>query len=132
MKRSIFAFLAGVGLLLMAACANMTAAPTPNGLLSVAYSALGTFDEQVGQAAFAGRLKAAKATSLLDESDKVRSRLAEARALLRGCGGKLPCESFDTSLQGINDYLAELQCRRRQAEAGLPEDPCKLPPRAKP
>lgn len=106
--------------------------PTPNAIMSATYSALGTLDEQIGQAAYAGRLKAAKASALLDESERIRRQLGDARALLRGCAGQIPCEPFDASLRGINERLAEMQCRRRQAEAGQPEDACKLPPAAAP
>lgn len=119
-----FALLVGLG-----ACAS-SSPPTPGAVLVGVASSLGTFDEQVGQAAFAGRITSAKATALLDESAKIRKQMDEARALLRGCQPDKPCEAFDASLRGINDRLIEAQCRRRQAEAKLPEDLCKLPPRS--
>lgn len=121
-------FLALALILALGGCAGTGAAPPgPNSILDAAYSTLGTFDEQVGSAAFAGRLKAAKASQLLDESERIRKQLGDARTLLRGCAGQVPCDPFDASLRGINDRLLEMQCRRKQAEAGLSEDVCKLP-----
>jgi hypothetical protein len=112
--------------LLIAACAG-GGPPSPNSMLLVAYDSLGVLDEQIGQAAFAGRLRAAKASAMLDESKRIRGQLDAARGLLTSCAGRLPCEPFDSSLRGINEQLVVMQCRRRQAEAGLPEDACRLP-----
>jgi hypothetical protein len=115
--------------LLLAACAAVSSPPAPSAVLVTVASSLGSFDEQVGQAAFAGRISATKATALLDESARIRAQMNDARALLRSCVPDKPCEAFDTSLRAINDRLLEAQCRRRQAEAKLPEDVCKLPVR---
>lgn len=116
------------GAALMAGCAS--GPPTRGAILVGVAASLGTLDEQVGQAAFAGRITAAKATAILDESARIRQQVDTTRALLGGCADGKPCEAFDTSLRAINDRLLEAQCRRKQAEAKLPEDVCKLPPRS--
>lgn len=125
MKR-ILAILAAV---FLTACAGVPAPAGPNSVLLGVHKTLNTFEEQVGLAAFAGRLNPDKADALLDQSGKVRSQLVQGRALLRACGGKLPCQPYEDTLRGINEQLIELECRRRQQEAGKPEDVCKLPPK---
>lgn len=115
MKRFAATIAALVGALVLAACA--LGPVTPTGAVGGAYDSLRTFNRLVVQTVDRGRISAAQAERMLAESRKVRQAVDSADDALALCGGKLPCDSFDTIMARLQPMLLELERRLREEEA---------------
>lgn len=113
--RRLAVFLAAVVFALVAC--TTAGPPTPSGSLKAAYDGVKVYQQLVGQTVARGRISADQADRLIDEGEKARKAVDDARDALSLCGGKLPCDSFETILRRVQPMLAEAERKLREEEA---------------
>lgn len=109
---TLLALLLALGL---AGCA--TGPPSPNAMLAGGYESVALYQRQVAVALDRGRINAAQGAAAVDAGEKARKTVDDARSALSLCGGKLPCDSFQSMLARLQPLLAQYERELREAEA---------------
>lgn len=94
-----------------------TAPVTPSGSLAAAYDSLKAYNGLVAQTLERGRINAAQGGRALDAGRDARLTVDKARDALTVCGGKLPCDSFESIMARVQPLLLELERKLREEEA---------------
>lgn len=109
-------FLATICAALLIGCASVST-PTPSGTIGASYEAIKTYQRNVGVATDRGRINSATSFRLIAEGEKARKSVDDARDALALCGGKLPCDSFESIMRRLQPMLAEMERKLREEEA---------------